>query len=124
MIAGGSGITPFLQILGQISQEAEVAPTCSLIYANKTAQDIWLLNRLKQLQKELNSRLKIELLVEEKSPNLDMRVGRVTKGLLEELLRPASSDHLVLHCGPSAMNNHVQKCLQELGHEATNCFQY
>lgn len=108
MIAGGSGITPFLQILNMFHLEQTSAPTCSVVYGNKSINDIWLKS---ELEKFKSKSIKLEYALEKCDSSWLGHVGQISSKILETTIERPCSSHLVFYCGPPAMNNHVKNIL-------------
>lgn len=113
MIAGGTGITPCFQVLQySISQNENV--NLSLIYANKTENDILLRPILEEFIAE---QVVHTYFVLEKPPeNWKMGVGYITHDHIVERMPPPHKDTLILYCGPSSMNVHVRNLLSNIGY--------
>ena len=52
MIAGGTGITPMLQLVRAVFRDPEDKTNLSLLFANQTEDDILLRNELEEVQKK------------------------------------------------------------------------
>ncbi|MBN3289443.1 NB5R1 reductase, partial [Polypterus senegalus] len=59
MIAGGTGITPMLQLIRAILKDPEDKTHCSLLFANQTQNDILLRDELEELQVRHPNRFKL-----------------------------------------------------------------
>ncbi|XP_005739209.1 NADH-cytochrome b5 reductase 2 [Pundamilia nyererei] len=59
MIAGGTGITPMLQLIRSISSDSTDDTKCSLIFANQTEKDILLREELEEVKKNHPERLQL-----------------------------------------------------------------
>ena len=59
MLAGGTGITPMLQILKCDSQTVDSQVRFVLLFCNKSVRDIFLIEELNKLEKEMGERLKV-----------------------------------------------------------------
>uniref|UniRef100_W5NDQ2 cytochrome-b5 reductase n=1 Tax=Lepisosteus oculatus TaxID=7918 RepID=W5NDQ2_LEPOC len=59
MIAGGTGITPMLQIIRAIMKDKEDKTVCYLLFANQTEKDILLRPELEEIQANYPSRFKL-----------------------------------------------------------------
>ncbi|KAG2142479.1 hypothetical protein DEU56DRAFT_972043 [Suillus clintonianus] len=117
MICGGSGITPILQVLRSILQNAESETRVWVISANKTEQDILCREELDMLfTSHSRERFKLHYTLSIAPDEWPYSVGRINDVLLSEHM-PRHSEHgLILACGPDAMIAHVIKPgLQNMG---------
>ncbi|KAL1822583.1 hypothetical protein ACET3Z_009361 [Daucus carota] len=106
MIAGGSGITPMLQIIDAILKNPEDKTKISLIYANVSPDDILLKKKLDVLA-DSHPNLKIYYTVDKPSENWTGGKGYITKDMAVKGLPGPSEDSLVLVCGPPGLMNHI-----------------
>lgn len=96
MVAGGTGITPLIQAASHILEKDSVAKV-TLVCANKTPQDILLLDELAALQKAYPKRLAI-------FHHVDSVAGtQVTPELLKRHMPAAGPGVLIMVCGPMGM---------------------
>ena len=56
MIAGGTGITPMLQLVRAVFRDPEDKTNLNLLFANQTEEDILLRNELEEVQKKYPDR--------------------------------------------------------------------
>uniref|UniRef100_A0A7N5JZU6 NADH-cytochrome b5 reductase n=1 Tax=Ailuropoda melanoleuca TaxID=9646 RepID=A0A7N5JZU6_AILME len=59
MIAGGTGITPMLQVIRAIMKDPHDPTVCHLLFANQTEKDILLRPELEELRNEHSARFKL-----------------------------------------------------------------
>ncbi|KAK2496834.1 hypothetical protein MC885_013896 [Smutsia gigantea] len=59
MIAGGTGITPMLQVIRAIMKDPDDHTVCHLLFANQTEKDILLRPELEELRNEHSTRFKL-----------------------------------------------------------------
>nr|GMC68645.1 NADH-cytochrome B5 reductase-like protein [Ipomoea batatas] len=106
MIAGGSGITPMLQVIEAILKNPDDNTQISLLYANVSPDDILLKKKLDVLA-ATHPNLKIFYTVD--SPTKEWRGGSgfISKDMVVKGLPPPSDDTLIFVCGPPGMMNHV-----------------
>nr|GMC63391.1 NADH-cytochrome B5 reductase-like protein [Ipomoea batatas] len=106
MIAGGSGITPMLQVIEAILKNPDDNTQISLLYANVSPDDILLKKKLDVLA-ATHPNLKIFYTVD--SPTKEWRGGSgfISKDMVLKGLPPPSDDTLIFVCGPPGMMNHV-----------------
>jgi cytochrome-b5 reductase len=115
MIAGGTGITPMFQIIRRICEDPRDDTKTTLVYANKTEEDIL-------LRKELNAfadkydQFKVHYVLSNPAKGWQGPKGRVNKKMIEEWLpAPAGMDSKVLICGPDPMMDSMVNMLEERG---------
>ncbi|TPX36156.1 hypothetical protein SmJEL517_g01418 [Synchytrium microbalum] len=140
LIAGGSGITPFYQILLSIEAKQPIFPTRStLIYSARTVEDLWLRKDIDTIARRSAGRIAANYVISkhiskhQRIPNLKLPYGqRLTRQTLE-LLLPAVLDlenestirvnedgvldYVVMICGPESFNKDVSCWMKELGYE-------
>ncbi|ORY07232.1 NAD(P)H-nitrate reductase [Basidiobolus meristosporus CBS 931.73] len=107
MIAGGSGITPVLQVIKSVLRNPEDNTKLSLIFANRTPDDILLREELDNLAKRNPEQFKVWYTVEqEASADWKYSTGFVNLEMCQEHLPKAATDDfksIVLLCGPPPM---------------------
>lgn len=106
LIAGGSGLTPMLQVaeeLCELNKPIEI----NMLFANVSEADIIAKDRLDGLAKR-HKNFHIHYIVD-KTDNKAWggSVGYITKDLLAKLMPPPADDSLVLVCGPPGLMNAV-----------------
>ncbi|KAF6164581.1 hypothetical protein GIB67_025407 [Kingdonia uniflora] len=106
MIAGGSGITPMLQIIEAILKNPDDKTQVSLIYANVSPDDILLKEKLDILSTS-HPNLKIFYTVDNPSKNWRGGAGFISKDMVVKGLPDPSEDTRILVCGPPGMMNHI-----------------
>jgi cytochrome-b5 reductase len=105
MVAGGSGITPMVQVLKEILNNPDDKTCVTLIYGNQTPSNIPLRAELEDMASNSNGRLKV-LYVVDKNDTADtniFHVGYVTAEVVAGVLPRPSEDTLVYVCGPPGM---------------------
>ncbi|CAL5339391.1 unnamed protein product [Camellia sinensis] len=106
MIAGGTGITPMLQVIEAILKNPEDNTQVSLLYANVSPDDILLKQKLDVLAAS-HPNLKIFYTVDKPSNNWNGGTGYISKDMAIKGLPGPSDDTLILVCGPPGMMNHI-----------------
>lgn len=119
MVAGGTGITPCLQILRSALADPTDKTEFKLIYANVSEDEILMRKELESLQREYPLRFSVYYFLNVAPPNWQGGVGFVTKEAMADFLPAASSDCRILMCGPPPMMNVMKKHLVELNYPAT-----
>ena len=99
MIAGGTGITPMLQIIRAAIKNPVDQTKLSLIYANVNYEDILLKAELDDLAAKHSSRFKVYYVLNNPPPSWTGGVGFVTKEQIAKQLPPTSEDIKILLCG-------------------------
>jgi ring-1,2-phenylacetyl-CoA epoxidase subunit PaaE len=122
MIAAGSGITPILSILTAIL-EVERHSTVTLIYGNRTVQDIMFLEELEDLKNLFPDRFAMYHVLSREEQDIPLLHGRIDREHLEQffeqLLPPEEADEWFL-CGPREMIDTARALLIEYGTEASH----
>ncbi|TBU48411.1 NADH-cytochrome b5 reductase 1 [Dichomitus squalens] len=118
MIAGGTGITPMLQIIRAALKNPLDRTKLSLIYANVNYEDILLKKELDELASKHSHRFRVYYVLNNPPPSWDGGVGFVTKEQIETHLPPTDSNIKVLLCGPPPMITAMKKHLAELNYPA------
>lgn len=106
MIAGGTGITPMLQIIDAILRNPDDYTQVTLVFANNTPEDVLLKDRLDELQ-ALHPNFKVFYVVAFPDGNWKGGVGHISKEIAKKSLPAPSSDTLILVCGPPGMMNFI-----------------
>ncbi|MEM6898205.1 MAG: FAD-binding oxidoreductase [Pseudomonadota bacterium] len=112
LVAGGSGITPFLSILRSRLDETGTLDGYKLIYCNQRYQDI-------VLKEELFSMAGLEvILVLSDEAVSGTHFGRIDKKFIERETQNLSKKFYI--CGPAPMEADVSEMLEALGVSASN----
>lgn len=115
-IAGGSGITPMLALLGALL-EREPASRATLIYANRRTASTMFKEELEDLKNRFMTRLSLHLVFSREAVDAPLYAGRLDAGKLSAFLTgpvPAAGVDEVFVCGPFEMNDQAEAAL--LGH--------
>ncbi|BFZ53386.1 NADH-cytochrome b5 reductase [Savitreella phatthalungensis] len=116
MIAGGTGITPCLQIIRAILKNPEDKTKISLIYANVTEGDIILRDELDALAKQYDN-FKVYHVLNNPPKDWEGGEGFVTTDIIK-LHCPAPADDIkILMCGPPPMMQAMKRATELLGYE-------
>jgi cytochrome-b5 reductase len=118
MVAGGTGITPMLQLIDTIVRNVEDKTKINLIYANDTIEDIPVADELNEMRDKYPYFTLKYLLRELPTDNsINATIGIVSNEVLEKHLLPPTENSLTLVCGPEKMCIAAEKPLRALGHE-------
>jgi len=129
LIAGGSGITPIIQLIRAIIAHNEVKPKIKLLYSNKTEEDILLRHELDTLAEKYPDRFQVWYTVTRVDPkemgHWKYSIGRISTELMIRYLYPPTISSAVFVCGPSGM---IQSAcfpgLISLGYDYGNMFEF
>ena len=114
IVAGGSGITPVLQVLHEIVTNPYHLEKISLIYANETIDDILLKQELDKMA-EKHPHFQIHYVLNHPPRKWKGESGYITKRMLQKYLPSHDKQHKLLICGPLEMNELVLRYSKELG---------
>ncbi|KAF4459488.1 NADH-cytochrome b5 reductase 1 [Fusarium albosuccineum] len=121
MIAGGTGITPMLQIMNAIVRGRSSGDSSGdrtevdLIFANVTAQDILLEDELDKLAQE--SGIRVRFVLDKSPPGWQGGVGYITADMITKWLPAPATDVKILLCGPPPMVRSLKKMTESLGYQ-------
>ncbi|RKF74271.1 NADH-cytochrome b5 reductase 1 [Golovinomyces cichoracearum] len=116
MIAGGTGITPMLQIIRAIirGRATRDETQVDLIFANVNYDDILLKEDLDQLAKD-DKGFRVHYVLNNPPENWDGEVGFVTPEMITKYLPKAANDIKLLLCGPPPMISAMKKASEGVG---------
>mmetsp|Transcript_14866 Transcript_14866/g.25718 ORF Transcript_14866/g.25718 Transcript_14866/m.25718 type:complete len:318 (-) Transcript_14866:201-1154(-) len=118
MMAGGTGLTPMLQVVQAALRDAGDTCTFYLIYANKTENDILCREMLDDLARNSKGRFKLYYTLDFPPANWQHKKGFITTDMIKECLPPPAADTIMLMCGPPPMVEFAcKKNLEALGYE-------
>lgn len=103
MMAGGTGITPMLQILHAIFKNPADKTVIKMIYANQTEDDILVRTELETLAKEYPDRFSLHYTVDRAPENWKYSTGFINKDLIEKHLIVPGTKQQFFMCGPPPM---------------------
>ncbi|KPM34526.1 NADH-cytochrome b5 reductase 1 [Neonectria ditissima] len=116
MIAGGTGITPMLQVMRAIvrGRAAGDKTEVDLIFANVTPQDILLKEDLDALAIK-DAGIRIHYVLDKPPEGWTGGVGYVTADMITKWLPKPADDVKILLCGPPPMVSGLKKSAESLG---------
>ena len=104
LVAGGTGITPMYQLIRAIFNNPEDKTKVTLIFANKTEEDILLKREFEDLENTYPRRFKAFYTLDSPPESWPYGKGFVDKNLLKTVLpEPKESNIKVFVCGPPGM---------------------
>ena len=133
MIAGGTGITPIYQLVRTIHEDPFDTTRVSLLFANKTPEDILLRPELDALGREAQQRTPhgdahnawfqtwytVDRIPLEHGPSTwNYDVGHINPDMVAAHLPPPGPETLILICGPPPLVEYAAKpALEKLGYD-------
>ena len=146
MVAGGTGITPMLQVVDEIIANKADKTQVSLIFGNLSESDILLKGEIDARAKAHPDKFKVHYVVDKASSKWFWQsawtggVGYVTKEMLAEKMPPPSDKSMVYVCGPPPMykavcgpkgtkedpkaQGELGGLLKEMGYTSTGVFKF
>ncbi|MEE6493159.1 hypothetical protein FKM82_016751 [Ascaphus truei] len=103
MIAGGTGLTPMLQLIRAILKDPEDETECFLLFANQSEKDILLRDDLQELQARHPERFKLWFAVDNAPEGWEYSEGFIDSEMIQAHLPSPAEDVIVFLCGPPAM---------------------
>lgn len=125
LIAGGTGLTPAFQVMQAVYRDASDNTEVSLVYANRTPDDILMRETLDKMAAEREN-IKVWYTVSGKAPEgWSYSTGYVNEEMLADHLPSAGDSTIIGMCGPPGLIE--QACLpnlDKLGHDASRQVQF
>ncbi|KAJ3215049.1 hypothetical protein HDU67_000938 [Dinochytrium kinnereticum] len=106
LIAGGSGITPMLQVIQRVFSNPNDKTKLSLIFGNIAEEDIVLKSYFDDLAKKHPEQFKVYYTLDKPPANWTQGKGYITESMLTSHL-PKPGQGKVFVCGPNPMMGHV-----------------
>ncbi|GJJ72619.1 cytochrome-b5 reductase [Entomortierella parvispora] len=119
MIAGGTGLTPMLQIIRAIVHNPEDKTKVNFIFANVNEEDILLKAELDLLSKK-HPQFQVYYVLNNAPEGWTGGVGFVNADMIKKHMPAPAADIKVLLCGPPPMISAMTKITQDLGYDKTN----
>lgn len=121
MLAGGTGLTPMLQVVEASLRDALDTTTFHMIYANKTETDILCRDLLDDAVRRSNGRFKLTYTLDFPPEKWTQKTGFITQDMIKECLPAPGADTIVLMCGPPPMIEFAcKKNLDAMGYPKTS----
>ena len=111
-LAGGSGITPFMSMIREVSDK-DLERQIHLIYGSRVEDDIVFREELEE-RSEGHQNLTVSTVISEPSEGYDGTAGFITADLIKELVGD-TKDKMFYVCGPEVMYTFVLAELVKLG---------
>jgi cytochrome-b5 reductase len=100
MLAGGTGITPMLQVLEEVLSEKDDNTHVSLVFANNTEEDIILKDRLDALAKKHPNFEVHYVVATPKETSWNGHTGFINADIIKKHIPGPAEDVMVFVCGP------------------------
>jgi len=127
MVAGGTGITPMLQVIRAIVKNPRDKTEMWLIFANQTEEDILLRDELESLQAKYPQQFHLFFTLD-RPPNESWEggIGFINPDMCRKHLpAPNSHDTMLFVCGPPPMIKYAcEPAFKELGFEENQWFSF
>ncbi|KAH9896241.1 cytochrome B5 [Xylariomycetidae sp. FL2044] len=117
MLAGGSGITPMYQLIRAVCEDDRDTTEISLVYANRTEDDILLRDELDTFARRYPKNFKVYYMLDNPPAGWTQGSGFVTKDVMAERFPAPDPSAKVMICGPPGMVGAAKKALVDLGFE-------
>ncbi|KAM3587368.1 uncharacterized protein V6R79_003369 [Siganus canaliculatus] len=125
LIAGGTGITPMLQVVTAVMKDPQDQTVCHLLFANQTEKDILLRPELEELQVNHPDRFKLWFTLDKAPQDWEYSQGFISEDMVQDHLPPPSDDTLILMCGPPPMIQFAcNPNLDKVGHSSSRRFTF
>jgi len=117
MIAGGTGITPMLQLIKATLRDPKDETKLSLIFANQTEEDILVRDMLEAEAEKHPDRFKLHYTLDRPPKGWAYSEGFITADMIKSHMPPPGEDTIILMCGPPPMIQFACKAnLDKLGY--------
>lgn len=116
LIAGGSGITPILQVITEIITNPEDQTKISLIFANETHNDILLKEEIDEIAKKYPN-FDVHYTLTHAPAQWEGSTGFVTKEMVQKHMPSPDAQNKLFICGPPEMKRSLIDISAELGWE-------
>jgi len=125
MIAGGTGITPMMQLARQILKDDKDKTKLTLLFANQTEDDILLRNEIEDYMGRFGDKFKVWYTLDRPSSSWEYSSGFVNEQMIKDNLADPGDQTIVLMCGPPPMIDFACKPnLDKLGYKEEHRFAY
>lgn len=124
LVAGGSGVTPMLQLLRHRFRDANDLTRIAMVDVNHSERDIIVRDELEEYAKENRRTFKLCHVLDDlpeqipKVTPVRYKQGPLTQAILQEILPPPGPLTLIFLCGPPRLISEVcRPALRNIGHD-------
>lgn len=122
MVAGGTGITPMLQIIRAIQKDEADSTELYLIFANQTEEDILLRKELEACESD---KFHLHYTLDRPPESWAYGSGFINADMCRKHLPPPGDDTMIFCCGPPPMIKFAcEPAFKELGFEDSQWFSF
>jgi len=119
LVAGGSGITPILQVITAIITNPEDLTKISLLYANETENDILLKLEIDEIASKYPGFL-VHYTLTNPPSGWEGSKGYITQEMMEKYLPEPAEENNLFVCGPPLMKKLVNELAEKSGWDKDN----
>ncbi|XP_003993020.1 NADH-cytochrome b5 reductase 2 [Felis catus] len=125
MIAGGTGITPMLQLIRHITKNPDDRTRMSLLFANQTEEDILVRKELEEVARTHPEQFSLWYTLDRPPVGWKYSSGYITANMIKEHLPPPGQSTFILVCGPLPLiQTAAHPNLEKLGYTKDMIFTY
>ena len=117
MVAGGTGVTPMLQLIRAACEHPRDTARVTLLYASRAEEDILLRDELNAFARRYPLNFEVHYVLDHPPAGWQGSSGYVTKELMREKLPGPGADTKIMLCGPPGLVSGAREPLVELGFE-------
>ena len=122
LVAGGSGITPIHQVLHAVLSNNSDKTKCTLLFANRTVDDILCGDQLDQWKDD--DRFEVQHAIATPPPDWKGISGYLSKSAMETYFAPPTENMILLMCGPPPLNKVIRDGALALGWKAEQLVEF
>ena len=123
MLAGGTGITPFYQLIQAAHMNGDTSEF-TLLFGNKSVKDILLQKELEDVHKAKTFNFNLHFLIDKTEPEWNGLVGYISKEMITKVFPAPSQETIILLCGPPVMCERAKELFKELNYDPENIYEF
>lgn len=122
MLAGGTGITPMIQVLNAIANNTDDYTKVRLLYANRTREDILMKNELERLSQLKD--IQVFHVLSRESEDYEGLRGYINPQIIRDYLPAPGEGVRIMLCGPPPFCKTMQEHLAALNYPPESIFKF